>query len=94
MIYDVRGKRGGPFPAGTNYTMDATGLVLSPCVWCDTETGECCRYVVYEDRTWEVDKDGLVKTMTGFYPAPLKRGVGTPPEGFKYAPFKGVVDKE
>ncbi len=84
MIYDVHGVRGEPFPKDGGQMVDALGRFLFPMIWCDTETGECERYV-RDPKTgqWEMaDETNRVKTHTGKYPAPLKR-VSVPPSGFR-----------
>jgi hypothetical protein len=96
VIYDCNGLRGPQFPAdGTNCTIDATGKVLSPLSWCDTETGEACRYLVF-GKDWVIGTDHRVVAVVGKYPAPLKRIKVTSLDAGKleYAPYNGRVDKE
>lgn len=64
-----------PLPLGGGYrhTEDATGAVLSPLVWCDTDTGEVERYVV-KDGQWEMTPGPVCRVVTvrEFRPAPLR----------------------
>lgn len=61
-----------PFPADWNGTVDADGKLLSPLLWCDTESGDVGRY----DRTdgnYEIDSNTRrLRILYERHPAPLR----------------------
>lgn len=60
-------------------TLDANGVVLSPILSCDTETGEIERYIVIDGK-WQTDESGKVVPVKETHPAPLQ---------FRILPAKG-----
>lgn len=91
MKYDAYGKTGQPFPFSC-HVRDATGAILTPVKACDTETGQCERYILDVEGHFIVGENGLVLTETRTYPSPLTVVAGKPDEAWPYnlAPFAAV----
>ncbi len=62
------------FPVGWRGTVDADGKMISPLLWCDTDTGDVGRYDTDPVlQKWQIDPvTKLVRILYERHPAPLR----------------------